>query len=434
MLHIEFLMAKYIRFLIRQTIKFWEGRRLEKIRKLKLLSLFIARLPVQLIVLMPAFFVVLTVRLIRPVFLVRFQSLICWRIGHFAANVELYLCEFDAGINRPKTRVLDIWYYPCAPCNKQLARMWNRELYIGPEILFGMVERINGMIPGGDLHRISISFTDRDVHNLLDQYPPHLSFLPDEKRQGEMGLRSLGIPNEAPFVCLIVRDSTYLNDQSPHLDWSRHNYRDCNIQNYILAAQKLVERGYYVIRMGAVVGEVMDVDHPMIIDYATNSMRSDFMDIYLGAKCAFYISNGCGIDAIAYIFRKPIVYVDMAPMEYISTNSSKFISTTKDYWLRDESRYMTFHEIFESGAGTLQFSSEFEAMGIDLVESTPQEITAVVLEMEERLSGSWRSSQEDERLQQSFWEIFPKTNLHLHGKIKSRIGTEFLRQRRDYLN
>ncbi len=401
-------------------------------RKLKLFLQILARLPVLLIVFVPALLVVLTIRLIRPAFLIRFQRLISWRIGHFAGNTELYLCELDAGINKPETRYLDIWYYPCTPCNQQLARMWNRVLHIGPATLFGLVDRINAMIPGGEIHRVGLNTKiERDVHNLLDRSPPHLRFLPVEERQGEAGLRALGISAGAPFVCLVVRDSAYLSDQSPQLDWSRHDYRDCDIQNYIMAAQKLAERGYYVVRMGAMVKEAMAVDHPMIIDYATNGMRNDFMDIYLGAKCAFCISTTLGFDCVPYIFRRPMVYVDCSPLGIIRTSSPNYISTVKKYWIRDEGRFMTFQEIFESGAGYFIHTSDYEAMGIDLLESAPEEIAAVVLEMEERMRGSWKSTEEDERLQRRFWELFPKTEYH--GEIRSRMGADFLRWHKEWL-
>jgi len=416
-------------FIIRQLKQIKEGGWQVCKRKLKFVFYAIARL---LIAFVPALLVVLIIRLISPVFLIRLQRLISWRIGHFAANIELYLCELDAGINKPEGRFLDIWYYPCAPCNQQLARMWGRVLCIGPAILFGLVDCINSMIPGGELHRVGENLKkDRDVQGLLERFPPHLFFNFEEEKKGEVGLRALGIPEGAPFVCLAVRDSAYLHDQNPHLDWSRHNFRDCDIQNYILAARKLAERGYYVVRMGAVVKEAMKIDHPMIIDYAHNGMHSDFMDIYLGAKCAFCISTTIGFDAVPSIFRRPMVFVDCSPLELIRTSSPDYISTVKKYWLRDEERFMGFREIIESGASSFWVSSEYEAMGIDLVESTPEEIAAVVLEMEERLKGSWKSNKEDERLHCQFWDLFPKSELH--GEIRSRIGIDFLHRNKKWL-
>ncbi len=410
-------------------------------RKTRIVMPTIIRFPLWLLEMPLAILIVLIVRLIRPFFVVRFQRFISWRIGHFAANTELYLCERDARINVPEGAFMDIWYHPTNIYNKQLDRMWRRILNIGPRHLLGLVERLNSLLPGGEVHKIGTNTQgDRDVHNLFDRFPPHLSFLPEEEERGEAGLRALGVPEGAPFVCLHIRDDNYLRKSLPWRDWSYHDYRNCNIQNYILAAKELINRGYYVIRMGVVIKEPMNVVHPMIIDYAANGMRSDFMDIYLGAKCAFCISNGSGFDAVPYIFRRPIVYVDQVPLGIVHTSSPKFLITTKKHWLRGESRFMTFREIFESGAGYFFYSSEYKDMGIDLLESTPEEIAAVVLEMEARLKGVWKTTEEDEALQCRFWDIFPKKSTAdwnsglLHGDIRSRIGADFLRQHKARLD
>ena len=55
--------------------------------------------------------IVLCIRLIKPWFLVRFGALTSSRIGHFAANTELFLCERDAGINVPKQRYADLFLW-----------------------------------------------------------------------------------------------------------------------------------------------------------------------------------------------------------------------------------------------------------------------------------------------------------------------------------
>lgn len=420
-------------FLVRQRDQIRACGLQELKHKIKRLFMVIAKLPIQLFVLPFALLTVLIVRLISPLYIVRFHRMISWRMGHFAANIELYLCEMDAGINRPKHRFFDIWYYPpVACCNKQLLCMWKRVLHMGPEWLLAPVVWINSLIPHGDIHRIGDNIKDDiDVHNLLDRFPPHLGFLPEEESRGEYGLRDLGIPEGASFVCLFVRDSSYLHNQSPRIDWSYHDYRDCDVQNYILAAQKLVERGYYVVRMGAVVKEAMNVEHPMIIDYATNGMRSDFMDIYLGAKCVFCISNGSGFDAIPTIFRRPILFVDTVPLGLAWKGSTKHISTIKKHWLRDQGRFMTFKEIFDRGLGLSLYSSSFEDIGVELIESTSEEVTAAVLEMEGRLSGTWETTMDDEELQRHFWKIFPKNEWY--GEIRSRIGADFLRKHKDWL-
>jgi len=200
-----------------------------------------------------------------------------------------------------------------------------------------------------------------------------------------------------------------------------------------MVADELTKLGYYVIRMGASVNKKMETTNPMVIDYAGDGLRSDFMDIYLGAHCEFCISNGTGFDAVPYIFRRPIIYIDHVPLRIINTFSSKFMATTKVHWLKSENRQMSLEEILASDVGWYTQSKDFEAAGVELRESSPSEITQAVLEMEGRLAGTWHSSEEDEKLQAYFWSIFPKN--HWHGEIRSRVGSHFLRTRlkRDFL-
>ena len=99
---------------------------------------------------------------------------------------------------------------------------------------------------------------------------------------------------------------------------------------------------------------------------------------------------------------------------------------------------MTFREIFDSGTGQYLSSELFAAMGIELIENTPEEITALAIEMDERLNGTWQTTEEDEELQHSFWEIFPTDAVNdqgrpMHGTIRARIGAHFLRNNRDLL-
>ena len=57
---------------------------------------------------------------------------------------------------------------------------------------------------------------------------------------------------------------------------------------------------------------------------------------------------------------------------------------------------------------------------------------ALAIEMEDRLSGTWRASDEDEELQQRFWSLYRPSELN--GVFLSRIGAEFLRQNRELLD
>jgi len=101
---------------------------------------------------------------------------------------------------------------------------------------------------------------------------------------------------------------------------------------------------------------------------------------------------------------------------------------------------MTFRETLESGAGRIWRAEKFDEIGIDVIENTPEEITALATEMDERLDGTWETSDEDEGLQQRFWTLFKSLNLvnegasSENGVLLARIGTGFLRQNQHLLD
>jgi putative glycosyltransferase (TIGR04372 family) len=262
--------------------------------------------------------------------------------------------------------------------------------------------------------------------------PPHLKFTQEEEDIGNQKLRSFGLPMNAKFVCLIVRDSAYLDSRSYQGNWDFHNYRDTDIQTYVMAIEELANMGYYVFRMGAVVGKPMGVKNSHIIDYAINGMRNDFMDIYLGAKCDFCISVGTGFDAVPSIFRRPIVYANMAPIGYFATWSSRFLLLTQHHYSIEDNRELSLIEIINRGAILCYSVDCYNAKNIKLMHNTPEEIHDQVVEMAKRLEGTWISNETDNILQERFWNIFPddiigENGQIVHGKINALFGSTFLR-------
>ena len=358
--------------------------------------------------------------------LVRFGELWAARVGHLAGNTECYLCERDTGMHQ----AFDIWICRGAISNRYLVRMWRRVMLVDRTPFSAIVMMVNSMFDGWEKHIAKSVQYDRDIYNLMETMPPHLRFTDDEERIGQQELRALCIPAGKPWVCLVVRDSAYLPDLA-------HNaYRDCDIKNFTHAAHALAERGYYVVRMGAVVHSPMPVTHPKVIDYATSGKRNEFMDIYLGAKCAFCLTTGTGIDAIPYIFRRPMCFVSFSPVEYLQTFIPQSLAIWKHH-IKDGKR-MTLEEIWESKCGQFMSSADFRAAGITLEENTPEEITSVAMEMCGVLEGKTMYLNGNrlipsEMQQIEFWTSFPRSispynDKPLHGAIKMRIGREFLKE------
>ncbi len=411
-------MGRLRSFVASQVLQIRKGDRRVLLRKI-----------LHILLLVPGVVIVLILRFMSRWVHVRFGQLLSHRIGHYAANTEVYLCRRDTFPGDRK--FVDLFYNSEPVSNEQLHRMWKRVITIDPLVRY--LYRFTFFVPGGSEHRLQMGgFLDRDTGALMADTLPHLTFTREEMISGTKALKGMGISDGTPFVCFHARDPVYLSKNFPQYDWSYHDYRNSAINNFLPGVEELVRRGYRAFRMGSLVGEQLVTDNAAIIDYASGGSRSDFLDIFLSANCRFFVSTGTGLDAIPMVFRRPIVYVNFSPVEYVHTYVRESLTIFKGYWLVKEGRFMTFKEIIGSGAGRFMDSTDYAQHGIELKENTPEEIRDVMLEMDERLNGTWRESEEDEELQRRFWSLIPQSELN--GVVRARIGADYLRNNRNLLD
>ena len=86
----------------------------------------------------------------------------------------------------------------------------------------------------------------------------------EEKKRGFALLEKMGIPKNAKFVTLIVRDLKYLKKKWPKKNWKYHNYRDTKLENFNMVTKKLTNMGFYVVRMGSNVKRKFSIKNPKI--------------------------------------------------------------------------------------------------------------------------------------------------------------------------
>lgn len=395
------------------------------------IKFFIRNYPLKILIYffsIPFIPIILVIYLIRPLIIIRIGVLHSDRIGHFSANTELYLCELKEGINKPDSKFIDLFFLSSKVSNHQLYKMWKRKLIILPKLFLSSLYRLTYILPYGLKNRVSgPSAFDRDIHNLFDKYSANLKFTKKEEKLGESLLRSYGIKKNDKFICLNVRDSAFLS----HKSFDYHSYRDCKIENYKHAAEKLADLGFYVIRMGAKVNQKFISSNKKIIDYATNGMRSEFMDVYLAAKCYFAISTSSGWDSLPYVFRKPIVFAPVQPINNFFTFSNKFIGIFKHHILIKENRKMTINEIFDSNVFSSLTTNEFTNSGVKLIDPTQEEIWDVTKEMLENIKNNFKKINNKTFYQKKIIENYSKygnSNKIYHGEIKAILGTKFIEQ------
>jgi len=387
---------------------------------------------------------VLLIRVVQPVIKVRFISIDAGRIGHLEAG-NVYLARKVNGDFPPG--ILDIVYFYLSTgqvSNEQYLKMWRRALKPFPLIcsrLLESVDKLNDRLPGEktiyDGRRVKVNplvINNNITESILKQVDPPISFTSKEEMVGQAALMESGIPEGTPFICFHARESVYLDKIYPKRNWRYHDFRDSNIFNYLPAVEEMTKCGYHAIRLGSHVNKRLDVDNPQIIDYMSNGSRSDFLDIYLLANCRFLIISDTGLSGPTEIFRKPIVYVNdfiFALLNRLSVQDAIFIF--KRFYLVKERRFISFPEILSLNNNGFEYSfnEQIDKGEIHLIDSTPEEILNATTEMDERLKGTWETSEEDEALQAQFWSLFPK------GLLKSpncRIGTKFLRKNQDLLD
>lgn len=390
---------------------------------------------------------VIFIILIKPLIRIRFIQLFSARIGHYSFNTEAILCALDLKLdNDRKTKTLFYTSSELSICNNHLHLMWKRVIPLVPfSSIANEIDKLLMRFGGNKYHRDTLKkifepgCDGRDRWGLLRKVERcHLSFTQPELQKGAILLNKMGIPTDAKYICLLARDSQYLNTYMPSVDWTYHDYRDADINSYQMAVQYLVDQGYYVIRMGKSVKEAFVFNHPHVIDYAMSDFRSDFLDIYLSAHCFFFISTCSGLDSIARIFRKPLLVTNLGLPDFdIWHPWNLFIP--KKIFNKKNNRFLTFKEmkyILKKMMPRKNIPEVLKENNLCFVNNTAIEIKDVVKEMVQLLTGSLHYSNEDNMLQQQFWHEFPKylkesnlpeLELPVCEEILMRVGSAFLK-------
>ena len=369
-------------------------------------------------------FLAVAIRALRPLVLIRVGLISSHTYGAYAVCTEVYLCEKDAGLHGK--RVFDIFVNDGRGLsNKQLKKMWRRALPM--PVFNGLFDKVWRLLP--EQHSVPFRDVDRDldIHSLMPRSGgPHIRFSKREEASGREELFKLGVPDGVPFVCFHARDTAYTKTMMPDGEMQEEsNFRNCNIENYMEAIKAVTDRGSYALRMGSMVERPLPMTGPQVLDYATIG-RTDFLDVYLGANCRYFIGSTGGAFAVAQIFGKPLVLTNYALLFNVYSYGANVIFIPKRLWSQEKQRPLTFREIIQTDVSDLRHSQQFDELGINHQENTAGEIAAVVVEMEDRLSGDWEGTTEDEQLQEKFWSLYPTNNAG--GAPQARIGAQFLRE------
>lgn len=374
--------------------------------------------------------IVLFIRIIRPIYRIQFIITPCEALGHQVGNLDIHLVKNL--VNKPK-RTAYIYFCPSIfsrpVANQHLRLMWSRTLptFICSPILTKIILVFVGVswnIPFchalvGDIWIKEHGASDKDKTGKLIHTPSFLKFTTRELALGEAFFKKINIAS-MKYILLNSRINTGNNSQT---------FRNSKISSFFKAAKYLSTQGYHVLKMGVVSKDEIDASINYIIDYA-KKYRTEFLDIFLSSRTAFYLGDSCGLFNLSICFRKPIAITNQAPIFFPPFCYEKALIIPKKYWLRHEKRYMTLSEIIKSGTAYCTDASRYEALGIELHDNTPEEIYEFAIEMHQRCNGLYYESSEDQDIQNTFTQRLMNESLliEVNGAIRGKIATSFLKR------
>ena len=334
------------------------------------------------------------------------------RIGHLAINTEIVRLR-NIEINKT-ARKREIIVY----CSEN----WNCSNNALRKLFFRSSIHLRGPIAWLALslsRKIKIFYSFSSIANrnlaidragLLTKQLPMLKFSNKEVKRGQKFLASCEIKNG--FVCLHVRDSEYLTTtMGQHI--TKHDYRDSEIKTYVAAAETLAEMGYTVFRMGAIVKEPLVSDNPRIIDYAANGMRTELLDIFLGAHCTFTISTASGWDSVPTIFRRPIMFVNQLPVFAPSVATLQTVTFPKILVDSQTGTSLNLRNLIDREIAHRANSQAYKDAGVEIRDLGSEELVEAVTEMAQRVEGKFVETPEQKEMQAKLKHI-----LSTHPKLQ----------------
>lgn len=371
----------------------------------------------------------LAIKAISPIKRIRVAEIWSERIGHQAIECELYLCQADMGVHKD---YLDLFCHKDnSVANRTLAAMYSRQMPTSKYYhwLLAAVRRFNMT----EKHELTLATRQTthgsDLNCIMQETDKHLEFSPEEKARGKAGLEHLGLDPTLPHVCILGRDSAYLEATFPRSnDADMHAIRNMDINDFKPAVKYLLDNGYNVIRMGSIVKEPLIIDHPNFVDYASDNKRSDFMDIYLTGTCEMFISVMSGLQYVSSIFRRPVIKFNTVHLEMVEYCPEDDLAMFKILFCKEKNRILKLHEVIEMGLGKCRVE-EFQNHNIEIISNTSDEILEATKEMVMRQNKTWKDSPQDLELQNRFKALLEPTKYYIH--LGTNICAYFLRKHRE---
>ncbi len=235
---------------------------------------------------------------------------------------------------------------------------------------------------------------------------PLLNLSPEIERRGWQVLEKNGIPRDAWFVALHVREA---GSKKYHVDL--HNVLNASIADYLPAIEEITRRGGWVIRMGDPSMRALPLA-ANVFDYCQSDDRSDWMDIFLCASARFFVGTSSGPAYVPTDFGVPCVHTNWwPPAQRPWHNRDIFIP--KLYRKMDNEKLLTLSQSLREPFGYCNSIPYLKkTQRVEVVDNSPEDIRAAVIEMLERLENKINYDVDDMKLREKAQYIYQSNNVH----------------------
>jgi len=337
---------------------------------------------------------------------VRVGYLFADRIGHFVFDFVWYLeCVQD------RSAYTDLFFYVGKPANAAFDRIVRRNLRVwcGARDVYFWFDLFPKLRESRTLHPARVLNHSRDPMNVLANGRRFRSlFSEKENEYAHAVLRKYGMQAGDQFVCLVVRDAGYLSqamDGCPER-WRYHDYRNSDIGDYEKGVLHLVDRGYFVFRMGRYVQQALKIDRKEVIDYASMNDPCDLMDIWLFANCKFTITTGTGIDTVSLCAGTPMLFLNFLPLHH-AWSWHKTLTVPKPLYWKKQGRKLSLSDYLRY---CFQNTNDYVENQICIGSLSPDEIVSTFVEFDQRVSGEWVESKSEKLAQDEIWNAIKARN------------------------
>ena len=229
----------------------------------------------------------------------------------------------------------------------------------------------------------------------------------DHREKGQKIINNLGIPKDAWYVTLHMRETGFREPDS------NTNLRNVDPYSYLKAIKCITDAGGWVFRMGNPKMKPLP-ELSQVIDYAHSSIRSDMMDVFLGATSRFCLATSSGYYVIPKAFGVPVLLTNSVQSLCYYSLTEKDIFLPCRMWKKDGLEALDWKEYFAPPV-SYNMDEDFYKTKLKFQYNTQFELAEATKEMIAILDS--KSKLKPAPLQTKIMQKIEKAG-HMHGGFK----------------